>query len=242
MEQDIGKALTYQIKREIAERYFSYRKIIEEDKQALEAMINDLRFLYEQKIGKDLARIYVLLKDPELIKEFMNILDWEDLPFFDPYTAEHESTRKEQVFKDIKPHGWLAHSKFNNLLLESYKRLYLDTLNYREKLDEVKEEAQVIEEEINQFKEKFSIEEIINFLKTLDRRDDLVSVLGENLPLCSGGGSYSNLELGPVDDVEKLLPKVPELPQPNNIKNNLKALSHKVTKSHKEKVLKNVSD
>ncbi|MBW2164022.1 MAG: hypothetical protein JRF43_06180, partial [Deltaproteobacteria bacterium] len=80
MEQDIGKALTYQIKREKAERYYGYRKIIEEDRQVLEAMISDLYFLYEQKIGRDIARIYILLQDLNLIDEFLRLTGWEDRP------------------------------------------------------------------------------------------------------------------------------------------------------------------
>jgi len=241
VEQDIGKALTYQIKREIAERYFGYRKIIEEDRQALEAMIPDLHFLYEQKIGRDIIRIYVLLRDLNLIDEFLSLAGWEGRPFFDQYTVE-SGTIREQLLKDIELHGWMAHSRFANLLLDSYERLYLDTSKYREKLDEVLEEAQVIEEEIHQFKEKFSLEEIMGFLKTLDRRDDLTGVLGENLPAGRAEDLSSRLDLAPVGDLEKLLPKVPELPAPNKVKGSLKDLAHRAVKAHKEEVLKAAGD
>ncbi|MDY6895822.1 MAG: hypothetical protein SVO01_10465, partial [Thermotogota bacterium] len=129
MEQDIGKALTYQIKREIAERYFGYRKIIEEDRQALEAMISDLCFLYEQNIGRDIVRIYVLLRNLNLIDEFLKLTGWEGRPFFDQYIVE-SGTIRERLLKKMELHGWLAHYKFNNLLLDSYERLYLDMFEY----------------------------------------------------------------------------------------------------------------
>lgn len=241
MEQDIGKALTYQIKREIAERYFGYRKIIEEDRQALEAMIAGLRFLYEQKIGRDIVRIYILLRDLNLIDEFMSLAGWKGRPFFDQYVVE-SGTIREQLLKNIGLHGWMAHSRFTNLFLDCHERLYLDAFEYREKLDEVLEEAQVIDEEIRQFKEKFVLEEIMSFLNTLDRRDDLVGVLGENLPTGRAEDLSSRLELVPVGDLEELLPKVPELPQPNKVKNSLKDLAHRVAKSHKEEVLKTIGD
>ena len=241
MEQDIGKALTYQIKREIAERYFGYRKTIEEDRQALEAMISDLCFLYEQKIGRDIARIYVLMQDLNLIDEFLRLTGWEGRPFFDQYTVE-SGTIRERLLKNMELHGWLAHSKFANLLLDSYERLYLDTFKYREKLDEVLEEAQVIDEEIRQFKEKFALEEIMSFLNTLDRRDDLAGVLGENLPAGRAEDLSSRLELVPVGDLEKLLPRVPDLPAPDKVKSSLKDLANRVVKSHKEEVLKAVGD
>ena len=237
MEQDIGKALTYQIKREIAERYFGYRKIIEEDRHALEAMIRDLRFLYEQKIGRDIVRIYVLLRDPDLIDEFLRFAGWEDRPFFDKYVAE-SATIMEQIFKDMEIHGWKSHSRFTNLFLDSYERLYLDTFEYRKKLDEVLEEAKIIDEEIRQFKEKFSLEEIMSFLRTLDRRDDLTGVLGENLSEGKVEELPSRLDLAPVGDLEKLLPRVPELPVPNKAKSSLKNLANRTIKAHKEEVLK----
>lgn len=241
MEQDIGKALTYQIKREIAERYFGYRKIIEEDRQALEAMIPGPRFLYEQKIGKDIIRIYVLLRDLNLIDEFLSLAGWEGRPFFDQYTVESGTVRK-QLFKNIELHGWTAHSRFTNLLLDNYERLYLDTFEYREKLDEVLEETQVIDEEVRQFEEKFSLEEIMSFLNTLDRRDDLAGMLGENLPAGRAEDLSSRLELVPVGDLEKLLPKVPELPAPNKVRGSLRDLAHRADETHKEEVLKAVGD
>ncbi|MBW1670815.1 MAG: hypothetical protein JRJ43_03100 [Deltaproteobacteria bacterium] len=241
MEQDIGKALTYQIKKEIAERYFGYRKIIEEDRQALETMICDLCFLYEQKIGRDIARIYVLLQDLNLIDEFLRLTGWKNRPFFDQYTVE-SSTIMERLLENMELRGWLAYAKFANLFLDSYEKLYLDMFEYRKKLDEVLEEAQVIDEEIRQFKEKFALEEIMNFLNTLDRRDDLASVLGENLPAGRAEDLSSRLELVPVGDLEKSLPKVPDLPPPDKVKSSLKDLANRVVKFHKEEVLKAVGD
>jgi hypothetical protein len=239
MEQDIGKALTYQIKREIAERYFGYRKIIEDDKLALEGMIFDLRFLYEQKVGRDMSRIYVLLRDKDLIDEFLRLTGWKDRPFFDPYTVE-SATIMQRLLQDMELHGWLAHNKFLNLLLDGYKRLCADTSEYREKLHEVLDEAQVIDEEISQFKQKFVLEEIMSFLNTLDRRDELASVLGEDMPPGRQEDLSSRLELIPVGDLGKLLPKVPDLPAPDKIKRGLKGLADRVDKSHKEEVLKAV--
>jgi hypothetical protein len=137
-------------------------------------------------------------------------------------------------------HGWLAHNKFLNLLLDGYKRLCADTSEYREKLHEVLDEAQVIDEEISQFKQKFVLEEIMSFLNTLDRRDELASVLGEDMPPGRQEDLSSRLELIPVGDLGKLLPKVPDLPAPDKIKRGLKGLADRVDKSHKEEVLKAV--
>ena len=108
-------------------------------------MISDRCFLYEQTIGRDMVRIYVILQDLNLIDEFLRRTGWEGRPFFDQYTVE-SGTIRERLLKNMELHGWLAHSKFANLLLDSYERLYLDTFEYREKLDEVLEEGEAIPE------------------------------------------------------------------------------------------------
>jgi hypothetical protein len=80
----------------------------------------------------------------------------------------------------------------------------------------------------------------MSFLNTLDRRDDLAGVLGENLPAGRAKDLASRLELVPVGDLEKLLPRVPDLPAPDKVKSSLKDLANRADKAHKEEVLKAV--
>lgn len=241
MEQDIGKALAYQIKRDIAERYFGSRKIIEEDRQALKAMISEFSLLYSKTVGRDMLRIYALLRKPELIDGFLGLIGWKGRPFFDQHVVD-SAIDKKQLFKDISLHGWTDYSKFVHLFLESYERLYKDLDRCREKLEEVLDEIQVVKEEIRQFKRKFSIDEIMNFLRTLDRRDELVGVLGENQPAGKMEDLSARLALAPLDDIEKSVPEVPELPPLDNIKASLKDLAHRVSKVYMEEDLELIKE
>ena len=53
MDVDISKVLAYEIKKEIADRYFGFRKLIEEDKNALARLIHKQSITIEQKIVVD---------------------------------------------------------------------------------------------------------------------------------------------------------------------------------------------
>ncbi|NIA08864.1 MAG: hypothetical protein GWP10_03635 [Nitrospiraceae bacterium] len=241
MEQDIGKALAYQIKRDIAERYFGSRKIIEEDRQAVEAMISELSLLYTNTVGKDMLRIYALLRDPKLIDGFLGLIGWNGRPFFDRHVIDSATDRK-QLFKGMTLHGWTDLSKFVHLVLDSYKRLYRDLYRCREKLDDILDEISVIKEEIGQFKRKFSLDEIMNFIRTLDRRDELVGVLGENEPVGKMEDLSARLALPPLDDIEKSVPELPELPPLDKIEAPLKDLAHRVSKVYMEEGLELIKE
>jgi len=241
MEQDIGKALAYQIKRDIAERYFGSRKIIEEDRQALETMISEFSLLCSKTVGKDMLRIYALLREPELIDSFLGLIGWKGRPFFDRHVIDSATDRK-QLFKGMTLHGWTDYSRFVHLFLDSYERLYRDLRRCRERLEEILDEIQVVKEEIRQFKRKFSLDEIMNFIRTLDRRDELVGVLGENQPAGKMEDLSARLALAPLNDIEKSVPEVPELPPLDDIKAALKDLAHRVSKFYMEEGLEVIKE
>ncbi len=229
MGQDISKALVYQIKREIAERYFGLRKVIEEDRQALETMISEFSLLYSKTVGRDMLRIYALLRAPELIDDFLRVIGWKRRPFFDQQVIDSTGDR-EQLFKGMSLHGWTDYSKFVHLLLDSYERLYRDLYKSRERLEEILDEIQVVKEEVRQFKGKFSLDEIMNFIRTLDRRDELVSVLGEDQPLGKMEDMSARLALPSLDEIERSVPEVPELPPLDRIKADIKGLARRVAR------------
>jgi len=73
MKNNVEDFLAVELKREIAERYFGFRKMIEEDNLDLTEKIKYQLSILETRISYELIRIYILLKDEELIKEFMNL-------------------------------------------------------------------------------------------------------------------------------------------------------------------------
>ena len=70
MTSDISQFLNFEIKKELADRYFGFRKLIEEDKALLEKDIYHHTRTVGQRIVYDLNRIYIMLQDEELIRRF----------------------------------------------------------------------------------------------------------------------------------------------------------------------------
>ena len=52
MEEDVAKALAYQVKKELAERYFGFRRLIEEDTQNYQKAIENTC----QKLQKEITK------------------------------------------------------------------------------------------------------------------------------------------------------------------------------------------
>ncbi len=232
MPEDIAKALAYQVKKEIAERYFGHRKVIEEDSNALKKALAYAAEFYECSIGRDLVRIYSLLSDRKLIERLMKELNWEETPFYDEYVIKSKTIRA-RLMEGIDSHGWTASSRLANLLFDSYERLFRDTQRYRDLADEVKENAQVIAEEIRLFQERFALDEILGFISSLDR-DELSEVLGKNLPSGQAAAIAERLRIQGPQDPDKSLPRVPVIPRPDKIKKLLKCLAGEAYKAQKK--------
>jgi hypothetical protein len=77
MKPSVEDILAVELKREIAERYFGFRKMIEEDTLDLTEKIKYQLSILEKRISYELIRIYVLLQVETLIHEFMELTGWE---------------------------------------------------------------------------------------------------------------------------------------------------------------------
>jgi hypothetical protein len=235
MEHDIGKAMAYQIKKEIAERYFRIRKLIEDDRANLKEMIARLERLYEQ-MGPAMIRIYSLLSDRDLAERFMAAAGWQDeeLPFYDEYMVQSETIR-ERLLKDMELHGWFSRSKYTNLLLDSYDELYRRYLKYLDLLEEIEDEMAVVQEEIKQFTSNYSLDEILTFMSELDHMGDThASVLGTNVASAQRSELEKKLALPGLDDIVAMIPKFPKLPKPDDMRSILKQLAHEAWDRHHE--------
>ena len=104
MKPNVEDILAVELKREIAERYFGFRKMIEEDTLDLTEKIKYQLSILEKRISYELVRIYILLKDEKLIHDFMELTGWEEKLYYDPYITESPTIRKK-VFKGIKIRG-----------------------------------------------------------------------------------------------------------------------------------------
>lgn len=167
MEQDISTLLSYEVRKELADRYFGFRKLIEEDKESLQHRVRQQERTRLQKIAFALVRLYLLLRDEDLIREFLHLSGLEEEVFYDPYFVESPTIRKK-VFEGVTTRGLTRSGKFKRLLLDCYETLEREVVAYRQQYADLLDEHAVIHETIKLFYRKHDFATIMDFLRKMD--------------------------------------------------------------------------
>jgi len=240
MKPGFEDIMAVELKREIAERYFGFRKMIEEDTLDLMQKMKYQLSILEKRISFELIRIYILLNDDSLIQRFMELTGWEERLFYEPYITESATIRKK-VFKGIRIRGLTRSGRFKHLVFDAYERLVEHVEHYRENLEEIEMNRETINEEIELFYRKNDIGNIMGFLRSID-----ASAIGENsMGISPNAGSTDTfehkmrLEEPPPIDPE-LIDIPPLIPLPN-ISRELKKLVDEAFKLQGEKILSDLA-
>ncbi len=222
MTLDIDKLLSYEVKKEIADRYFGFRKLIEEDIQGYDNQVIAAFKQLEQKIGFEFVRLYILLKDEKVIHLFFQVAGLGEKLFFDPYLTESPTIRK-RVFTGIRSHGLTRRSRFRNMVTETYLSLTHHIDSYRTLLEKLKEEQQTIAEEINLFYQQNDLGTIMGFLRGLGGTDSYkAGAMEGGLTPKTGEILDEKMRVTPPPPVEELLPILPKTKPYKEIKRELK--------------------
>ncbi len=230
MQPDIAKILSYEVKKELADRYFGFRKLIEKDKEELERQIRQKNITIEQQICLDLARIYILLGEERMIQEFLALTGLEKKIFYDPYLLESQTIRK-RVFQGVKATGFTMASRYKNLLLKGYETLEQHVAIYRQDFGALLQERDTIEEEIKLFYKKHDLGNIMSFLRALDSTSSSPAErLGEGAGFSPLGSLEDKLRVSPPQPLEQSLPIIPPLIPLRLIRKQLKQLAAKAYK------------
>ena len=238
MQPNFEDVLAFEIKKELADRYFGFRKMIEEDKLDLDEKIKWQTTILETRIAFEVIRIYILLKDEDLIQRFVEISGWQEKLFYDSYIPDSPTIRS-RVFKDIKIKGLTRAGRFSNLILGAYERLVEHVDHYREKLEELHLMHDTIEEEIILFYKKNDINSIMNFFRSLDSAGGSGSMLAK--PQEGAEDSLGKkMKVEPPPPIDELLTSVPPLVPLPNIRKEFKQLIDQAFKLHGDQLLADI--
>ena len=221
MQPSITDAIAYEIKQDIANRYFGFRKLIEEDKLALSEKIHQYSFILEKRISFDLIRIYILLRDETLIQEFLTLTNLPEDIFYDPYLAQSETIRK-RVFDGVRFRGLTKKACFTNAVIDCYERLVEHTGQYREQFAELVTAQKTISAEIDLFYKKNDLGSILGFLRSLgdSTNSSLQGGMEPNLAM----ELEDKLRITPPTPIDQLLPVIPPLMPLAAIRRQLKTI------------------
>lgn len=221
---DLNTTLAFEVKKEIADRYFGFRKIIEEDTNAYQKNVIAGALELEEKIGFDLVRLYVLLKDNALIDDLFRITGLGKILFYDQYINKSPTIRK-RVLADIPVHGLTRRRRFQNMFFDIYDSLEKHVADYRQKILALAEDQETIKEEINLFYQKNDISGIMLFLRGMDGVTP-----GSSGPMAGAINTENaitmeqKMRIQPPQPVEKILPILSPIPPAKEIKNELQEL------------------
>ncbi|AGF78185.1 hypothetical protein UWK_01627 [Desulfocapsa sulfexigens DSM 10523] len=235
--EDFAQTLAFEVKKDIAERYFGFRKIIEKDSDDYQKDIISSALLLETKIGFDLLRIYALLQEDALIEQFYKLTNLGDVLFFDSYVTTSRTIRK-RLFEDQEVRGFFRKSQFSNMFFDVYESLRDHVHDYRNRIAMLAEDHNVIEEEIKLFYQKNDISGIMLFLRNLDGDSGTSGTMSGGIDGNSAISMEQKMRLQPPQPVEKFLPILKEIPSQSAIKSELKSLINQAYKQQPELNLK----
>ncbi|MCB2182142.1 MAG: hypothetical protein KQH63_08970 [Desulfobulbaceae bacterium] len=235
MTPKIDDVIAYEIKKDIADRYFGFRKLIEEDELDLQHHIRQQSFILEKRISFDLIRLVILLKGEELIASFFDMTSLDKDRFFDPFFVDAPTIR-ERVFEGVKIHGLTKFKKFRNLVLDSYERLTVHTAQYMERYRQLQEEKEVIDEEIKLFYQKNDLGSIMGFLRSLGDTKSSGSMQG-GMEIGMAQSLEKKMAIPPPLPIENYLPVIDPLPPLDNISKKLKKLIDQAYKLHDQEAI-----
>jgi len=236
---NIHDVLAYEIKKEIADRYFGFRKLIEDDKLDFAERTRQYSFILEKRISFDLIRIYILLKNEELIQRFLTITGLPADLFYDPYLTQSPTIR-DRIFTGVRTHGLTKAGRFKNLILDCYERLEAHLAEYRTRFDELKKYREDINEEIETFYRKNDIGTIMGFLRTIGDRNKVGGMDG-GLEAGLAQDMEARMRIAPQLPPEHYLPVMPPLPPMAAVKKELKELSRQAYETHGPELIRHIS-
>lgn len=221
---DLNTTLAFEVKKEIADRYFGFRKIIEEDTSEYQKNIIASTLDLENKIGFDLVRLYVLLQDNALINELFVLTGLGDILFYDQYISKSPTIRK-RVLMNIPVRGLTRKRRFRNLFYDLYNALHDHVQEYREQIMNLIADQETIKEEINLFYQKNDINGIMLFLRGMDGlTPDTSGPMSGALVNSSAGIMEDRMRIHPPQPVEKFLPILAPIPEATAIRPQLQEL------------------
>ncbi len=236
MKPAIDDVIAYEVKKDIADRYFGFRKLIEQDKLDLENEIRMHSFILEKRISFELIRMYIILKNEQLIDSFLALTGLDKKQFYDVYFIQSETIRK-RVFEGIRVHGLTKSRRFHNLAFDCYERLEVHTEQYRQKFAELAKTNENITAEIQVFYEQNDLGSIMGFLRSLGSQHKLGDMEG-GMEIGMAQSLEKKMAIAPLRPIESYLPVIDPLPALSHIGGDLKKLVDRAYRLHDAETLK----
>jgi hypothetical protein len=163
----IADALAYEIKREVATRYFGFRKNIETISALYRERLAQYSRGMKEKLSRDIRRLQYLFPVREHFQSAVELAGLT-MSFADKALTASEMESKKEIFSGLSTSGFTRRGRFLHLGRQSFAML-LDHLDeYHEVYCELMAEQQEIANRIRDFEIKNDLSGILGFFRGLE--------------------------------------------------------------------------
>lgn len=231
---DFANAIAYEVKQEMADRYFGFRTRIEHRCREYLTQLKDSGTTLTAHIQLNLCRMQFLLREPHLFHTFLDLIHLpreiaadvcsRPLPF-----------GEQELFLTLRGHGFTRWRRFRGLAIVVYGFLVESVAIYQRTFQELKEEYTEISTEIDKFHQQNDLGEILSYLRQLDSPDsERLKFLHSDSALQSGKSLQNDLRLASPTPVEEFMIDLSLLPPLKQIMEGFRALLDQSFFLHKQ--------
>lgn len=226
---NLAQALAYEIKQDIAQRYFGFRTRIEGEIDQYRQELHYCCGKHPPRIEVDLQRLQFLCFKKNIFQDFLVLVK---LPkaFTDTFTiappALHNNVLWDELFVDFKGEGFTRRRRHRNLIYKVYRSLSSIIEEYREAYINLQDDHQSICDEISSFYRNNDLSGILSFLRDLQDMNSGRSQLLQSVSV-SSRNLDKELQIQLPPPVTTSLHPLEELPETGLIKTQLQQIINK---------------
>jgi hypothetical protein len=168
--ENIANAIAYEVKLEMANRYFGFRTRIENQSKEYLTRLQESGRELEAAVRLDLCRTQYLLQEPRLFCSFVKLVG---LPrdYALSLCSRQSFLQVQELFMTMRGEGFTRWRRFRGLATIVYHSLADDIATYRDMYLLFQDEHAEICQEIEKFHRQNDLSEILCFLRNLDSPD-----------------------------------------------------------------------
>ena len=228
---DFANALAYEVKQEIAERYFGFRTRIENQSQKYLESVKEVGQELDSGIRLDLCRMRFLLKEPRLFCVFLNLAGFPK-DYATTLSNRLQAPFDPDLFIEMKGVGFTRWRRFQGIAKIVYHSLADNISAYCDHFLKLQEEHGEICSELEKFQHQNDLSDILCFLRNFDSPDSERSkFLHSNAGLLNTT-LEQDLRIAPPASVTEALPSLSPLPPMRQIRDQFTELLRQAFSHH----------
>jgi hypothetical protein len=218
---DFVNAIAYEVKLEIANRYFGFRTSIEGEIDQYLARLEQAKEEHLDPVTLDLLRMRALLDREPIARNFLSLIKFPDTqPKQDAILPA-----PDHLFNDLKGIGFTRWWRYRDLAFRVYRSLAKHIASNRQVFLDLSDDYCEICTRIDDFHRNNDLDGILSFLRTFDAMEnERLKFLHIDPSIRSGKALEQDLRIRHPRPVTDFLPDLPAVPPLAQIKGSLDSL------------------